>query len=108
MLTLLTAVDKFGIPTFVSRAARRVDSPSTSRTKPMSSRVLIPALCVGAIALACGPRAHNEASAPRKNSSSVAQSVSHSTPALKQQGAPRVAKRDAKTPVAAQLYVHAN
>ena len=74
----------------------------------MSSRFLIPALCVGAIALACGPRAHNEASAPGKKGSSVTQSVSRSTPALKQQGAPRAAKRDQKSPVAAQLYVHAN
>ena len=74
----------------------------------MSSRFLIPALCVGAIALACGPRAHNEASAPGKSGSSVAQSVSHSTPALKQQGATRASKHDSKTTVAAQLYVHAN
>jgi hypothetical protein len=74
----------------------------------MSSRFLIPALCVGAIALACGPRAHNEASAPGKNGSSVAQSVSHSTPALRQQGAPRASKREQKPSVAAQLYVHAN
>jgi hypothetical protein len=73
----------------------------------MSSRFLIPALCVGAIALACGPRAHNEASAPGKNGASIVQSVSLSTPALKQQGAPRTAKRDPKMPVAAQLYVHA-
>jgi len=32
----------------------------------MSSRILIPALCLGAIALACGPRAHNDAAAPTK------------------------------------------
>src|SRR4051812_39961881 len=32
----------------------------------MSSRFLIPALCIGAIALACGPRTHNEAAAPQK------------------------------------------
>ena len=73
----------------------------------MSSRFLIPALCVGAIALACGPRAHNEAAAPRNSGSKLAQSVSHSTPAIKQQGAARAAKRDAKVGVAAQLYVHA-
>lgn len=32
----------------------------------MSSRILICALCVGAIVLACGPRAHNDAAVPRK------------------------------------------
>jgi len=108
MLTLLTAVDKFGIPTFVSRAARRVDSPSTSRTKPMSSRFLIAALCMGAIALACGPRAHNEASAPKKNGSSVAKSVHISAPAIKQQGALHTSRKSEKATVAAQLYVRAN
>ncbi|HJQ20681.1 MAG TPA: BsuPI-related putative proteinase inhibitor [Gemmatimonadaceae bacterium] len=39
----------------------------------MSSRILIIALCIGAIALACGPRAHNEASTPRKTQATVVQ-----------------------------------
>src|SRR5207237_5883043 len=85
----------------------RPSSSRRSQEKSMSSRFLIPALCVGAIALACGPRAHNEAAAPRNSGSKLAQSVSHSTPAIKQQGAARAAKRDAKVGVAAQLYVHA-
>jgi len=78
----------------------------------MSSRYLIPALCLGAIALACGPRAHNEASAPIQNGSTVSHAPRHSASLVKQQGAPRAskhdAKTDAKTAVAAQLYVHAS
>ena len=71
----------------------------------MSSRFLIPVLCVGAVAFACGPRAHNEASGPRKNDSSVARTVSHPVSAPRHS---RKAKSDAKAPVAAELYVHAN
>ena len=63
---------------------------------------------MGAIALACGPRAHNEASAPKKSGSSVAQSVRASTPLMRQQGAPRLSKKSEKTTVTAQLYVRAN
>src|SRR5438477_12716781 len=74
----------------------------------MSSRFLIAALCMGAIALACGPRAHNEASAPKKNGSAVAQSISASAPVIRQQGARRVSKKSDKATVAAQLYVRAN
>lgn len=63
---------------------------------------------MGAIALACGPRAHNEASAPNRNASSVAQSVPSAAPVIKQQGAHRASKKSEKTIVAAQLYVRAN
>jgi len=41
----------------------------------MSSRILIPALCLGAIALACGPRAHNEAAAPTQSRAVAAQAT---------------------------------
>lgn len=73
----------------------------------MSSRFLILALCVGAIALACGPRAHNEASAPQKKKSSAARSVAQQPVALQQQGTVRSAKRETKPAVAAQFYVRA-
>jgi Intracellular proteinase inhibitor len=72
----------------------------------MSSRFLIPALCVGAIALACGPRAHNESSAPRKNDTPPVQMASRvDTPnAPAAAVAPKTVK--AKTGIDAQLYVH--
>lgn len=76
----------------------------------MSSRFLILVLCVGAVAFACGPRAHNEASAPKKTRSSVARVVDTSAPVVLQQSAPRAESRGRKAPVApvvAQLYVHA-
>jgi hypothetical protein len=75
----------------------------------MSSRFLITVLCVAAIALACGPRAHNEVSSPSKNSSVVTHLASTATLGVAQQVAPRI-EQQAKsvTPtVAAQLYVHA-
>lgn len=83
----------------------------------MSSRFLISMLCLGAVAFACGPRAHNEASTPKNSGSQVAQSDSATTPALLQQGAPRAASKTQKaqkaqkaqkTPVSAQLYVRTN
>src|SRR5687767_8210462 len=73
----------------------------------MSSRFLIPALCVGAIVLACGPRARNEASAPKKSDSVVALatiSASPSAPAIHQKGVQRAQK---KPTIAAELYVRA-
>jgi hypothetical protein len=69
----------------------------------MNSRLLIPVLCVGAVAFACGPRAHNEASTPKKDSIVVAQSASPATVA--QQGAPTAHKASPKSPVVANLYV---
>lgn len=71
--------------------------------KVMNSRLLIPALCVGAVAFACGPRAHNEASAPKKDSALVAQSLSANT--TKPEGAPRAAVKQPKPAIAANLYV---
>jgi hypothetical protein len=69
----------------------------------MNSRLVIPVLCVGAVAFACGPRAHNEASAPKKDSAIVAQSLSVNTAARRSN-----ARADAKekTPaIAANFYV---
>ena len=62
---------------------------------------------MGAIALACGPRAHNEASAPKKSGSSIA-SVNTAAPIIKLQSARHSPKKAEKTTVAAQLYVRAN
>ena len=74
----------------------------------MSSRFLIPVLCVGAVAFACGPRAHNEASAPKKNGTSLAKSGTKSAPAARPQGTPRVQSKEQKPALAAQLSVHAS
>ena len=70
----------------------------------MSSRILIPTLCVGAVVFACSPRPNNEASTPRNARASATQTVS-STPAISQQGSPRAAAKVAKSPVSAQISV---
>jgi hypothetical protein len=70
----------------------------------MSSRVLIPLLCVGAVAFACGPRARNEASTPKKNGATVAQNAS-TAPAIIPQGTPRVSSNASKSPVTATISV---
>jgi hypothetical protein len=77
----------------------------------MSSRYLIPVLCVGAVAFACGPRARNEASTPRKDSVAVAQSAGEAMSLATQQGAPLATVRSekaAKPKVGAELYVRTN
>jgi len=107
MLTVSALVDKFGFPRFVSQAAHLVVASDVSKKKSMSSRVIIAALCMGAIALACGPRAHNEASAPKKSGSSIA-SVNTAAPIIKLQSARHSSKKAEKATVAAQLYVRAN
>ncbi len=71
----------------------------------MSSRPLIAALCVGAVVYACGPRSHNEASAPKKNSASLARAVSKPV-STSRSTASRKAKAQ-QPAVSAQLYVHA-
>jgi hypothetical protein len=68
----------------------------------MSSRVLIPLLCVGAVAFACGPRARKEASTP-KQGATVAQNAS-ATPLVIPQGSPRVTS-SSKSPVSATISV---
>ena len=73
----------------------------------MSLRVLIPVLFVAAVAFACGPRAHNEASSSKNSGTSVAQTAGK-TLAIRQQGSPRAATKAPKSPVAAEVYVRKN
>ena len=72
----------------------------------MSSRFLIPILCLGAVAFACGPRAHNDAAAPRKDSVALAASTPTTAPVAMQQGTARSTRRSGK--VEAELFVRAN
>ena len=104
MLTLLALVDKFATPTFVSSAVHIVAFPSLSvPVEIMSSRVVISALCIGAVAFACGPQTRNEASAPR----SAATVATTSDVAIQQQGESRRARlKDSK--LDAQLIVRAD
>ena len=62
----------------------------------MSSRLVISVMCVGAVAFACGPQTHNEASMPKN---SAAGDV-----AIEQQGAVRRASLK-ESAIDAQLYV---
>ena len=64
----------------------------------MKSRFVISLLCVGAVAYACGPRAHSDAS---KGSSTSAQTLA-SARTVTPQGAPRAASR---SPISAALDV---
>ena len=75
----------------------------------MNSRFLISALCVGAVAFACGPRPRNDAAATSRTTTLAAaqfvvapQGTSRATPA-----ATGNATRKTKDPVAAELYVRA-
>lgn len=75
----------------------------------MSSRILIPVLCLGAVAFACGPRAHNEASTPRKDSVALASSKQVIAPLAMQQGAEVAAPtRKKSNKVEAELFVRLN
>lgn len=67
----------------------------------MSTRFLIPGLCIGAVAFACGPRPHNEASVSKKAPLVTAQAA-----VAQQQGA-ALGKTHPKGPVSADLYVRA-
>ncbi len=67
----------------------------------MSSRFVIPVMCVAAAAYACGPQTHNEASL--KAPSIAAITVSNDMP-VAQQGAPRRARLK-DSALDAQLYV---
>lgn len=71
----------------------------------MSSRFLIPVLCVGAVAYACGPRAHNEASAPRKDGAAVAKATTKTQTTARRASTTR-GKPD-QSAVSSLLYVHA-
>jgi hypothetical protein len=81
--------------------------PDDVTENPMSSRFLIPILCAGAIALACGPRAQHEASTPKNNQTVIAQAVSRAAPAFVQQGVPTVHGPNVKSAVTAEFYVRA-
>jgi hypothetical protein len=70
----------------------------------MSSRFLIPVLCIGAVVYACGPRTHNEANAPKRNSS-AAQVASTAATAPRQ--ASRKVVKDELPSIDAKLFVHA-
>ena len=70
----------------------------------MSSRFLVPVLCIGAVAYACGPRTRNEANAPKRNSS-LAQ-VANQPAAAPRKTARKVVKNDTPS-VDGKLYVHA-
>lgn len=69
----------------------------------MSSRSLIPFLLVAAVAFACGPRAHSDASA-KKDSAVVALAGAPVKPTLSTMHA----SGDRKSSVEAQLYVRTN
>lgn len=106
MLTLLPLVDKFGIPTFVSSAALIVALPSLSvPVEIMSSRFVIPVLCVGAVAYACGPQPRNEASVPVQRAAVLVANVRDV--AVQQQGETRRATLK-NSALDAQLYVRAS
>lgn len=71
----------------------------------MNSRFLIPVLCIGAVVYACGPRAHNEASTPRKDGATVAKAPTKTQSTVRRASARKVS--DDKSAVAGLLYVHA-
>lgn len=73
----------------------------------MSSRVLIPVLCVGAVAFACGPRARNDASTAKSAGTLVAQTASNSETVVPQ-GSARASSKEGKSPVSAQISVRKN
>ena len=69
----------------------------------MSSRVVASLFCIGAVAFACGPRSHNEASAPKKDQSLSLVSAKPLT--VRQQGASR--DKSARSVLSASVYVRA-
>ena len=66
----------------------------------MKSRLVISLLCVGAVAYACGPRAHSDAN--NGSSTSATTLASARTATVQPQGTPRTAS---KSPIAAALDV---
>jgi hypothetical protein len=70
----------------------------------MSSRFLIPVLCIAAVVYACGPRTRSDAAGATKNSANIAQASSRTS-------APRSASRksaDEKPSFSSQLTVNAD
>ena len=100
MLTLLWRVDKFGSHTFVSGAAHFVSQARRHSVVPMKSRFIITLLCVGAVAFACGPRAHSDANSATTSANTTTLA---SVRTVSQQGAARTA--NAKSPISAALDV---
>lgn len=74
----------------------------------MSSRSLIPILLVAAVVFACGPRARNEASTPKKDSAIVAQAGNPANTTLSLATPRRVERATPKATIEAQIYVRAN
>ena len=72
----------------------------------MSSRILIPFLCVGAVIFACGPRTNNEAATLASDSVELA----HSTSLLVAQQGEEPTRRSARdaSGLSAELYVRVN
>lgn len=66
----------------------------------MKSRLIISLLCVGAVAFACGPRAHNDSSSAAASGTTLA-----SARTVSQQGTPRATRAKSKGPIAAALDV---
>ena len=105
MLTQNRLVDNFGLPTFVSSAARdRHGLWNSCLVFLMSSRVLASMLCVGAVAFACGPHARKETTSSAAGEPALAQSGTART-----QPAPAHARHDATTrpAITGDLYVRA-
>ena len=73
----------------------------------MSSRFLIPVLCIGAVVYACGPRTRGDASGMKQNAASVALTVSKPvTPRMESRAASRnVSRKTDKPMVSARLTV---
>ena len=69
----------------------------------MSSRFVIPVMCVAVAAYACGPQTHNEASAPVKTAGMLVATASDA--AIQQQGETRRARLK-DSALEAQLFVH--
>ena len=61
-------------------------------------------MCIAVVAFACGPRTHNEASAPKKNQTLATVSAKPLT--IRQQGTAR-SEKNSKTALSATIYVHA-
>src|SRR4029077_18009883 len=74
----------------------------------MSSRILIPALCVGAIALACGPRAHEASTPQQKSSATIVQAGTVHTASRTQSATPHLTARLSVQPreASAQFALH--
>ena len=106
-LTPRGGVDKFGIPTFVSGAARFVDPPITTlfAEGKMKPRFVISGLCIVAVAYACGPRTHTETTT---QSASLALASTSVTPSFAQQGSARESRTSAQNALTATVYVRTN